>query len=122
MRAGRKIVAPKRIQQILVARECQCRVQLPLVLGERIFGEGAAHLIHHAGFYLFQRDVGQGRQLAREIAVDHDPPARHSWRYPAQNVSPVRQPRIGDGANDHPFVFRSDWKETGNELLGLGRV
>jgi hypothetical protein len=48
--------------------------------------------------------------------------ARHSWRDPAQNVSPVGQARIGDGADDHPFVFRSDRKETGNELLGLGRV
>jgi hypothetical protein len=56
------------------------------------------------------------------VAVDHHLPSGHSRRDPAQQISPVGQSRIGNGADDHPFVFRRNRKEAGDQLLGLGGV
>src|SRR5882724_10640941 len=88
IRAGGEIVYPQRIQKILVARKRHRDVQLVLVLGKGIFGEGTAQLVHHTVLYFFQRNVGQGRELACEVGVYHHAPSRHSRRYPSQDVSP----------------------------------
>src|SRR5262245_152742 len=70
----REIVAPQRIEQILVvywqmSQSCSASAR-PC---KRILGEGAAQLVHHAALCFLQRDVSQGRQLAGQVAVDHNP-------------------------------------------------
>ena len=123
MRAGREIIAPQRIEQILVAGEGQLHVELLLVLALKGFGVNELlHLVHHARLRFLQRNVGQRRQRAGKISVDHHLPRRHLRRDLAQQIAPVRQARKGDRAHDHPFVFRRHRKEAVDELLGLGRV
>jgi len=61
---------------------------------------------------------GQDRQRTGKVAVDHHPAPRHFRCDPAQQIPPIRQPRIGNGADDHPLVFRRHRKEAVDELLG----
>ena len=80
MRACGEVISPERIQQVLIAGEGLHELQLLLLLCKRIFRKHAAHLVKHADFRFFQRDIGKGRQRVREITVDHYLASGHSRR------------------------------------------
>ena len=122
MRAGREIISPQRVEQVLIAGEGLNDLQSLVVLGKRIFGEGAAYLVEHPGFCFLQRNFGERRQLASKIAVNHHFSPRHARRDLAEQIAPVGQSGIGDSADDHPFVFRRDRKKTVDQLFSFGRV
>ena len=122
VRAGREIVAPQGVEQILVAGEGDRRIELLFFLREGILREGATQLVEHAWLRLLQRNVHQRRQASGEVAVDHHLPSRHFGSDLAQQVAPIRQARIGDRTHDYPFVLLRHGKEAVDELLGLGGV
>ena len=74
------------------------------------------------GFFDFVVDLVQRRQRAVEIFVDHGAAHRHAVGKGAQQILPVRQARIGDGAHQHPVVGGVDRQHLGDQFLGAAWI
>ena len=75
-------------------------------------------LVEHARLYGVIIDLLERRQLAVEIFIDHRAARRHAIDERRQELAPVRQAGIGDGAHQHPMIRRFDREHLGDKLFG----
>ena len=84
--------------------------------------EEALHLVECARTLRFERNLAERRQVARQIPLNHHLAVRQPHRQAAHVILPVRQARIGDGADHDPLIFERQGKRFLDERPGPLRV
>ena len=84
--------------------------------------EEAFHLVECAGALLFERDLAERRQIARQIALHHLLTVGQPHGEAPHVILPVRQARIGDGADQEPLVLEGQRQRFVDQRPRLVRV